>query len=93
MDGVGLSMHEDPMVTNFGRKGRGLKIENGMVLAIEPMVNVGSVMDTGEVMEGAVLGMFFPKRQNGFREGWIAMAQDALMAVAGNWLWLVISHW
>lgn len=43
---------------------------------------VSSVMDTGEVMEGAVLGMFFPKRQNGFREGWIAMAQDALMAVA-----------
>ena len=40
--GVGLSMHEDPMVPNFGRKGRGFKIENGMVLAIEPMVNVGT---------------------------------------------------
>lgn len=40
--GVGLSMHEDPMIPNFGRKGRGLKIENGMVLAIEPMVNVGT---------------------------------------------------
>ncbi len=41
-----------------------------------------SVMDTGEVMEGALLGMFFPKRQNGFREGWLAMAQDALLAIA-----------
>ncbi len=40
--GVGLSMHEDPMVPNFGKKGRGFKIENGMVLAIEPMVNVGT---------------------------------------------------
>lgn len=40
--GVGISMHEDPMVPNFGRKGRGFKIENGMVLAIEPMVNVGT---------------------------------------------------
>lgn len=40
--GVGLSMHEDPMIPNFGRKGRGLKIENGMVLAIEPMVNIGT---------------------------------------------------
>ena len=40
--GVGLKMHEDPMVPNFGRKGRGLRIENGMVLAIEPMVNVGT---------------------------------------------------
>ncbi len=43
---------------------------------------VGSVLDTGEVMDGAVLGMFFPKRQNGFREGWVAMAQSALVALA-----------
>ena len=35
-------MHEDPCVANYGRKGRGLKIEEGMVLAIEPMVNAGS---------------------------------------------------
>lgn len=40
--GVGKEMHEDPMVPNYGRSGRGLKIENGMVIAIEPMVNVGS---------------------------------------------------
>src|SRR3712207_3335472 len=40
--GVGLAMHEDPMIPNFGRAGRGLKIENGMVIAIEPMINVGS---------------------------------------------------
>lgn len=40
--GVGHAMHEDPIITNFGRKGRGIKIENGMVLAIEPMVNVGT---------------------------------------------------
>lgn len=40
--GVGFAMHEDPCIPNFGRKGRGLKIENGMVLAIEPMVNEGS---------------------------------------------------
>jgi methionyl aminopeptidase len=40
--GVGYSMHEDPMVMNFGRKGRGIKLEEGMVIAIEPMVNTGS---------------------------------------------------
>lgn len=40
--GVGFSMHEEPCIPNFGRKGRGLKIENGMVLAIEPMVNAGT---------------------------------------------------
>ncbi len=49
--GVGLALHEDPMVPNFGRSGRGLKIENGMVLAIEPMVNVGTykvaILDDG----------------------------------------------
>ena len=41
-----------------------------------------SVMDTGEVMEGAVLGLFFPKRQNGFKEGWVAMAQEPMMMLA-----------
>ncbi len=40
--GVGLELHEDPMIPNYGRAGRGLKIENGMVLAIEPMVNMGT---------------------------------------------------
>lgn len=40
--GVGHKMHEDPMVPNFGRSGRGFKIQEGMVLAIEPMVNVGT---------------------------------------------------
>lgn len=40
--GVGFDMHEDPIVPNYGRKGRGFKIENGMVIAIEPMVNAGS---------------------------------------------------
>ena len=40
--GVGLALHEEPMIPNYGRKGRGLKIENGMVLAIEPMVNTGT---------------------------------------------------
>ena len=40
--GVGKEMHEDPMVPNYGVKGLGPKIEEGMVLAIEPMVNVGT---------------------------------------------------
>lgn len=37
--GVGRKLHEDPMVPNYGRAGTGLPLENGMVLAIEPMVN------------------------------------------------------
>ena len=39
--GVGKFLHEDPSVPNFGRKGTGAKLKNGMTLAIEPMVNAG----------------------------------------------------
>ena len=40
--GIGRDMHEDPNVPNFGRKHAGVKLEVGMVLAIEPMVNLGT---------------------------------------------------
>jgi len=39
--GIGKQLHEDPEVPNFGRPGRGPKLSHGMVLAIEPMVNIG----------------------------------------------------
>ena len=39
--GVGLAMHEEPQIPNFGRKNSGEKIKAGMTLAIEPMVNLG----------------------------------------------------
>ncbi|MGE5626853.1 MAG: type I methionyl aminopeptidase [Solirubrobacterales bacterium] len=39
--GIGRNMHEDPEVPNFGRPHRGPKLLKGMVLAIEPMVNLG----------------------------------------------------
>lgn len=40
--GVGTSIHEDPDVPNYGKKGTGPKLKKGMVLAIEPMLNLGS---------------------------------------------------
>lgn len=40
--GIGREMHEDPSVPNYGKAGRGVKLEVGMVLAIEPMVNMGT---------------------------------------------------
>ncbi|MEM6705236.1 MAG: type I methionyl aminopeptidase [Acidobacteriota bacterium] len=40
--GIGTSLHEAPNVPNFGNPGRGMKLKAGMVLAIEPMVNVGT---------------------------------------------------
>ena len=39
--GVGKSLHESPEVPNFGRRGRGTKLKEGLVIAIEPMVNIG----------------------------------------------------
>jgi methionyl aminopeptidase len=39
--GVGKALHEDPQVPNYGKKGRGVQLRKGMVLAIEPMVNLG----------------------------------------------------
>lgn len=39
--GLGRSMHEDPQVPNYGRRGSGAKLKEGMVLAIEPMINMG----------------------------------------------------
>lgn len=39
--GIGRAMHEDPHVSNFGDPNRGMRLRPGMVIAIEPMVNVG----------------------------------------------------
>lgn len=39
--GIGRELHEDPQVPNFGEPGRGMMIEEGLVIAIEPMVNIG----------------------------------------------------
>ena len=40
--GVGRKLHEDPEVPNFGRRGTGPLLRNGMTIAIEPMINLGS---------------------------------------------------
>jgi methionyl aminopeptidase len=40
--GIGRDMHEDPQIPNFGPAGKGPKLKEGMTLAVEPMVNIGS---------------------------------------------------
>jgi methionyl aminopeptidase len=49
--GIGTAMHEEPQVPNYGRPGRGLRLDVGLVLAIEPMLNQGGpqteVLDDG----------------------------------------------
>ncbi|MCX8021964.1 MAG: type I methionyl aminopeptidase [Syntrophorhabdaceae bacterium] len=39
--GIGRSLHEEPQIPNFGKKGTGIRLKKGMVMAIEPMVNAG----------------------------------------------------
>ncbi len=49
--GIGLSLHEEPQVPNFGSPGKGVKIREGLVLALEPMISVGNwevqILDDG----------------------------------------------
>jgi methionyl aminopeptidase len=40
--GLGKKLHEDPQVPNYGRRGRGKRIKNGLTIAIEPMINMGT---------------------------------------------------
>jgi methionyl aminopeptidase len=40
--GIGKNLHEGPEVPNYGKRGQGLKLQSGLVLAIEPMVNLGT---------------------------------------------------
>jgi methionyl aminopeptidase len=40
--GIGSTMHEDPQIPNYGKRGRGKKIKNGLTIAIEPMINMGT---------------------------------------------------
>jgi len=40
--GIGRSLHEDPEVPNYGKQGSGLKLQEGLVIAIEPMINMGT---------------------------------------------------
>jgi methionyl aminopeptidase len=46
--GLGTSLHEKPEVPNYGRRGSGVKLEQGMVICIEPMINLGSRQVTQE---------------------------------------------
>ena len=40
--GIGTKLHEDPQIPNYGHKGSGPKIKEGMCFAIEPMINMGT---------------------------------------------------
>jgi methionyl aminopeptidase len=49
--GLGTKLHEPPEVPNYGRKGTGPKLEKGLVICIEPMINLG-IKDTLQMRDG-----------------------------------------
>lgn len=53
--GIGKAMHEDPSVPNYGRQGSGPKLQAGMVLAIEPMINAGGYKTKGPYEDGWIV--------------------------------------
>ncbi|MFD2617740.1 type I methionyl aminopeptidase [Terrilactibacillus laevilacticus] len=63
--GIGPTIHEDPQVPHYGRPGRGLRLREGMVITIEPMVNIGdwrSTLDsngwTARTMDGSLSAQY-----------------------------------
>lgn len=40
--GIGVHMHEEPQIPNYGKRGKGKRIKNGLTIAIEPMINMGT---------------------------------------------------
>ena len=49
--GIGRTFHEDPMIPHYGKKGQGVRLVEGMVFTIEPMINAGAwqaqILDDG----------------------------------------------
>ena len=76
--GIGRRMHEEPQVYNFGKRGRGLELREGMVLAIEPMLcEIGSKLRSRIERAGAN-GMLQDVRTDA--DGWTARTVDGGLA-------------
>ncbi|RMF85546.1 MAG: type I methionyl aminopeptidase [Nitrospinota bacterium] len=72
--GIGTSLHEEPQVPNFGPPGRGPKLRPGMVLAIEPMVNIGS--SEVEVLEDQWTVVTVDRKRSAHFEHTVALTEN-----------------
>ena len=76
--GIGRKMHEEPQVYNYGKRGRGLELREGMVLAIEPMLcEVGSKLRS-RLERAGIGGMVQDVRSDA--DGWTARTIDGSLA-------------
>ena len=75
--GIGRRMHEEPQVYNYGRRGRGLELKEGMVLAVEPMLcEIGSKLRAR--LDRSSDGMVQDVKSD--RDGWTARTLDGALA-------------
>lgn len=74
--GIGTKIHEEPEVPNFGRRGTGPRLEAGMVLALEPMVNAGSC--DVEILEDGWTAVTKDRKLSAHFEHTIAIRDDAV---------------
>jgi len=88
--GIGERMHEEPQVPNYGEPGRGLRLAEGMVLAIEPMVNAGKpavkvLADgwTAVTRDGSLSAHFEHTVAVTAGEPWILTAREVRVPVKG----------
>lgn len=93
--GIGRRMHEEPQVYNYGRRGRGLELREGMVLAIEPMLcEVGPKLKS-RIDRGGRDGVIQDVKTDA--DGWTARTLDGMLAahfehsvaITGNGPWVL----
>lgn len=72
--GIGRNLHESPEVPNYGSKGRGTKLQHGLVIAIEPMVNLGTKRVAQSDDGWTILTQ--DKKQSGHYEHTIAVKEE-----------------
>jgi methionyl aminopeptidase len=76
--GIGRRMHEDPQVYNYGRRGRGIELKEGMVFAIEPMLSVIGAKLKSRIERAGSNGMIQDVKTDS--DGWTARTVDGTLA-------------
>ena len=81
--GVGTSVHEDPNVPNYGEKGTGPKLKEGMVIAIEPMLTLGS--EEIDIDDNGLTAYTLDGSNAAHYEHTIAITKDGPIILTGEW--------
>ncbi len=80
--GIGRQLHEDPQVPNYGKAGRGAKIEPGLVIAIEPMVTEGHY--AVETLEDGWTVVTKDRKNASHYEDTVVFTEDGFINLTGN---------